>query len=62
MLRLLAIALIGAVSSRFGDLMNDLWPLVTYLWSAVVFLLFISLIIRGAVALIDALLKKGSPA
>lgn len=52
------IALLGAAWNRFGGLMDDIWPLVTYVWSALLFLLAVSLIVRGAVGLVRALLEK----
>ena len=56
------IALVGAVFVRFADLMNDLWPLVTYLWSAMLFLLCVSLLVRGAVGLVRCLIREGPAA
>jgi hypothetical protein len=60
------IALVGALWRRFDGLMDDLWPLVTYLWASVLFLLSLSLLARGLVGLIRALLEKephpGKPA
>lgn len=53
------IALLGVAWERFDDLMKgDLWSLVTYIWSLVMFLLCVTLIIRGAVALALALAEK----
>jgi hypothetical protein len=52
------IALVGVIWSRFDGLMrNDLWPLVTYTWSLLLFLLAVSLIVRGGVALVRALIE-----
>jgi len=56
------IALIGAVWGRFDGLMDDLWPLVMYVWATLLLLLAISLIIRGVVGLIRAVLEKSPPA
>ena len=52
------IALVGVIWSRFDGLMrNNLWPLVTYTWSLLLFLLAVSLIVRGGVALVRALIE-----
>jgi hypothetical protein len=57
------IALVGVIWSRFDGLMrNDLWPLVTYTWSLLLFLLAVSLIVRGGVALVRALIEDDRPA
>jgi len=43
--------------------MDKLWPLVTYVWASLLMLLAVTLIIRGAVSLVEALLeRKASPA
>jgi hypothetical protein len=52
------IALIGAVSSRFGDLMQTIWPLLTYIWTILLFLLGVTLIIHGLICLIRILAGK----
>lgn len=52
------IALVGAISSRFGDLMQTIWPLLTYVWTVLLFLLLASLLLRGLVALVRALAGK----
>lgn len=52
------IAAVGAVWDRFDRLMEDLWPLVTYLWASLVLLLAVTLIVRGAVSLARALLAR----
>ena len=60
-----AIALLGLLWRRFdGLLRNDLWPLVTYVWSLLLFLLAVSLIVRGGVGLVRALLEgdRSAPA
>ena len=56
------IALIGAISTRFGDLMQTIWPLVTYIWTILLFLLLASLLLRGLVALVRALAGKTAKA
>jgi hypothetical protein len=53
------IALVGAVSDRFTDLIRDLWPLLTYVWAVVLFLLVVTLLIRGLIALGKVLAGKG---
>ena len=55
------IARIGAVWKRFGGLIDDLWPLVMYVWASLLFLLAISLMIRGGLGLVRALIEKGPP-
>jgi len=56
------IALVGLVWRRFAGLMDDIWPLVTFLWSAMLLLLAVSLVVRGAVGLGHALMAKETPA
>ena len=53
-----ALALAGAVSERFKGLMQDLWPLLTYVWASLLFLLFVTLIVRGVAGLVRALAGK----
>lgn len=53
-----AVALAGAISPRFTTLMTDLWPLVTYVWTSLLFLLVLTLLIRGLVGLIKVLAGK----
>ena len=56
------IALLGVISSRFDGLMrNNLWPLVTYIWTVMMFVLFLTLIVRGGVGLVSALSEKDAP-
>lgn len=52
------IALIGALSSGFGDLMTDIWPLLTYVWASLLFLLLVTLLVRGVVVLFGVLSGK----
>ena len=52
------ITLVGVTWDRFAGLMGDLWPLVTYVWISLLLLLAVSLIIRGAAALLKALAAK----
>lgn len=56
------IALVGLIWRRFRDLMDELWPLVMYVWASLLFLLAVSLAIRGGVGLVRALLEKPAPA
>ncbi len=56
------IALVGAVWKRFGGLMDDLWPLVAYVWSSLLLLLAVTLIVRGAVSLVRGILAKDAAA
>jgi hypothetical protein len=56
------IALIGLIWKRFYGVMDDIWPLVMYVWASLLFLLAVSLVIRGALGLVHALLEKqGEP-
>lgn len=45
------IAISGLISDRFDDLVYDIWPLVTYLWGTLLFLLTATALIRGLLAL-----------
>ena len=56
------IALVGLVWGRFAGLMGYLWPLVTYLWGSLLFLLAVSLLVRGGVGLVRALIQSDTPA
>jgi len=54
------IALVGLIWRRFAALMaNDLWPLLTYVWAALLFGLVVTLLLRGVVALVGVLTGKG---
>jgi len=53
-----AIALAGAVSDRFADLVRDLWPLLTYIWTVLLFLLLATLLLHGLLALFRVLAGK----
>ncbi len=55
------IALIGVVWTRFDGLMGDLWPLVMYVWASLLFMLWVSLMVRGGVGLVRALAGKDAP-
>ncbi len=45
------IAIIGATSKGFSDLMDDIWPLLTYVWATLLTLLAGTLAVLGAVEL-----------
>ena len=55
------IAVVGLIWQRFDRLMDSLWPLVTYVWSSLLLLLMLTLIARGIVSLVQALLEKKTP-
>ena len=50
------IGLTGLVWRQFSGLMDDVWPLLTYIWASLLFLLTVSLIARGGVGLTRALI------
>ena len=54
----LVIALVGLVWARFDRLMEDLWPLLTYIWGLLLFLLVVTMAAWGAVTLIRILAGK----
>ncbi len=54
------IAVIGQAWKGFGAVMEDLWRLVMYEWALMLFLLAVTLVIRGAFALTRGLLA-GQP-
>jgi len=45
------IAIIGAIDKDFSDLMDDIWPLLTYVWASLLTLLAGTLAVLGTVAL-----------
>lgn len=55
-------ALAGAISARFETLLGDVWPLVTYVWSLLLFLLVVSALLAGAVELVRILAGRKSRA
>ncbi|MCK4574593.1 MAG: hypothetical protein KAU36_09480, partial [candidate division Zixibacteria bacterium] len=55
------IALVGVVWKRFDGLMDNLWPLVMYVWASLLFMLWVSLMVRGGVGLARALAGKDAP-
>jgi len=52
------IALLGLAWKGFETIIEQLWPLIIYLWSSLLFLLWVSLMIRGGIGLIAALAGK----
>lgn len=55
------IAIVGGISSRFGDLMRDIWPLLAYVYATLLLLLIAVLLVRGVVLLLRVLMgRKGS--
>jgi len=54
------IAGIGALSSDFTDLVQDVWPLLTYVYAKLLFLLALTLTLQGAVFLVRALMGKSA--
>lgn len=53
-----AIALMGMIWPRFSGLMKDLWPLLTYIWALLLFLLIFTLWLKGVMALAHIFLGK----
>ncbi len=54
------IAIIGWISSRFAGLMEDVWPLLAYVYATLLLLLIAALLVRGLVLLLQVLVgKKG---
>ncbi len=49
------IALIGLGWKQFASLMQDIWPLLTYIWASLLALLVVTLLLQGLVALIRTL-------
>lgn len=52
------IALAGTISEHFETLMLDLWPLLTYVWASLLFLMVVTLVVRGIVSMIKVLIGK----
>lgn len=52
------IAGLGLLWTRFENLMQDIWPLLTYTWALLLFLLVVTLLITGVVGLIKILAGK----
>jgi hypothetical protein len=56
------IAIIGALWDKFSDLMNEVWPLLSYVWGLLLLTLVVTLLLSGLVALIRALAGKSGSA
>ena len=54
------IALLGLIWARFSTLIRDVWPLLTYLWANLLFLLVVTLLLLGFVSLIRIFAGKES--
>lgn len=54
------IAMIGLIWGRFGGLIEDLWPLVTYVWASLLFMLVLTLLLGGTAKLIRVILGKNT--
>jgi len=54
-----AIAAVGAIWKNFDSILEDLWPLLTYVWTSLLLTLIVTLAVIGVVALIRALSGKG---
>ena len=52
------IALAGSLSTQFHRLIEDIWPLLTYVWSSLLLMLLLTLVIRGLVGLVQILRGK----
>lgn len=52
------IAVIGLIWTEFDGLMGDIWPLLTYIWTSLLFLLAVTLLAKGAIALVAVLMGK----
>jgi len=55
------IAGIGAISGGLRHLINDIWPLLTYVYATLLFLLAASGLVKGSIALSKALTERKSP-
>ncbi len=55
------VAVVGAISSvSGGSLMDRIWPVLTYVWTMLLFLLAVTLLIKGAVSLVSALIGEST--
>jgi len=52
------IAAAGLISTKFDGLIKDLWPLLSYVWASLLFLLTVTLLIRAVVSLVLILAGK----
>lgn len=55
------IALMGMVSTSFAGLIEDLWPLVSYVWASLLLLLALVLLAKGVMYLVGVLTEKKPP-
>ena len=53
---------VGLASKSFANLMSDVWPLVTYIWASLLFMLVVTLLIAAGVQLVGVLGGKGPKA
>jgi len=56
------IAIAAALSGRFRHLVEDIWPLLTYVYANLLFLLAVTLILRGIVLLVRVLISPSRDA
>ena len=54
------IPLLGAIAGMFSSLVDNIWPLLSYLWSLLLFLLVLTSLVHGIVALAKVLTAKGA--
>ncbi len=54
------IAGLGALSAKMSSAIQDLWPLLTYIWCTLLFLLVVVAIIHGIVGLVRAISGKSA--
>ncbi len=54
------IAIVGRFSNRFGGLVQDIWPLLAYVYATVLLLLIAVLLVRGLVLLLQVLVGRRS--
>lgn len=54
------VAVVGMMWRRLDGLMDNIWPLLTFVWSLLLFLLVLTLLIRGALGLIGVLFARPS--
>ena len=52
------IAVTGLIWRRFAHLMQSIWPMLTYVWASLLFLLVLTLVILGVVSLVYILLGR----
>lgn len=52
---------LAAIEAVRGDLLGQIWPLLTYVWTALLFLLLVTLLLQGIVALVQVVLGGKAP-